>query len=88
MKRLSSFGFTLLSQAQSSQEPVEKRARLSQSVSDPSESSGDQPQPEFIYICRRGFQNSPRAMRTDINLNPPQCPHIRYAPDYHSWPLQ
>ena len=45
MKRLSSFGFTPLSQAQSSQEPVEKRARPSQSVSDPSESSGDQPHP-------------------------------------------
>ena len=80
MKRLSSLGFTLLSRAQSSQEPVEKRARPSQSVSDPSESSHSHYGRGVHIFCGRGFKNSPRAMRADINQKPP---HINpgYAPD-------
>ena len=70
IKRLSFFGFTLLSQAQSSQEPVEKRARPGQSVSDPSESSHSHYGRGFIYFV---------GVVLKINQKPP---HINpgYAP--------
>ena len=72
MKRLSSFGFALLSQAQSSQDPVEKRARLGQSVSDPSESSHTHYGRGFIYFVGVVIKIRPaRAIRADINQNPP-----------------
>ena len=78
MKRLSSFGFTLLSQAQSSQEPVEKRARPGQSVSDPSESSHSHYGRGFIYFVGVVLKIR-RALRADINQKPPLI-NPGYAP--------
>ena len=75
MKRLSSFGFSLLSQAQSSQEPVEKRARPGQSVSDPSESSHSHYGRGFIYFVGVVL----KIRRADINQKPPHI-NPKYAP--------
>ena len=77
MKRLSSFGFSLLSQAQSSQEPVEKRARPGQSVSDddPSESSHSHYGQGFVYFVGVVL----KIRRSDINQKPPHI-NPKYAP--------